>query len=107
MTAERSALIAHKSAVLDRHCAEAGRDPATVVRSAQALVVVDGDPDALAAKVSAPVIGGSPEHLVDVIGRYAALGLDEFIVPDSTLGSGADRLKLMDLLLDRVAAKVS
>jgi len=102
-------LIAHKSAVLDRHCADLGRDPATIARSAQAMVLVDSDPaavEAFAAKVPAPVIGGSPEQLVDVIGRYAQAGLDEFVVPDRTLGTGAERLKLMDMLIDQVAAKL-
>ena len=102
-------LIAHKSAVLDGHCAALGRDPATIARSAQAMVLVNSDPaavEAFAASTPVPVIGGSPERLVDTLRRYAQVGLDEFIVPDRTLGTGAERLKLMDLLIDQVAPQV-
>lgn len=49
-------LIAHKSAVLDRHCGEAGRDRSQIQRTAQALVMFDGAP--LAAP-PLPAIGGS------------------------------------------------
>ncbi|MDY7089507.1 MAG: TIGR03560 family F420-dependent LLM class oxidoreductase [Actinomycetota bacterium] len=90
----RPELIAHKSAVLDEHCAAVGRDPKTIVRTAQALTVVDGPlpedfPNA---------IGGSPGELADEIAAYAGNGLDELIIPDRGLGAGADRLKAMDTI---------
>jgi F420-dependent oxidoreductase-like protein len=92
----RPDLIAHKSAVLDRFCAEQGRDPKSVARTAQALTVVDGPvPEGL----SMPVIGGSPELLARDIAGYRELGLDELIVPDGLLGTGADRRKAMDTIL--------
>ena len=92
-------LIAHKSAVLDRFCAELGRDPKAIARTAQALTVVEGP---LPEGFSAPVIGGSPERLADTIAEYRGIGLDELIVPDGLLGSGADRLKAMDVILGLV-----
>lgn len=90
----RPELIAHKSAVLDEHCAAVGRDPKTIARTAQALTVVDGPlpedfPNA---------IGGSPAKLADEIAAYAGNGLDELIIPDRGLGEGADRLKAMDTI---------
>jgi alkanesulfonate monooxygenase SsuD/methylene tetrahydromethanopterin reductase-like flavin-dependent oxidoreductase (luciferase family) len=93
----RPDLIAHKSAVLDGFCAELGRDPKAIARTAQALIVVDGP---LPEGFSAPVIGGSPERLADTIAEYREIGLDELMVPDSLLGTGADRLKAMDVILD-------
>jgi alkanesulfonate monooxygenase SsuD/methylene tetrahydromethanopterin reductase-like flavin-dependent oxidoreductase (luciferase family) len=51
-----------------------GRDPATLRRSTQALVILGRDPvpdDGLRA------IGGSVERLRDTFGRYAAAGADE------------------------------
>ena len=89
-------LIAHKSAVLDGFCAELGRDPRTIQRTAQAMVVLDGP---LPENLPVPVIGGSPQRLADEIARYRANGLDELIIPDARLGRGAERLKAMDTIL--------
>jgi F420-dependent oxidoreductase-like protein len=94
-------IIAHKSAVLDRFCAEVGRDPKTIARTAQALTVVDGSvPEGL----PMPVIGGSPQLLAESVDQYRQIGLDELIVPDGLLGRGADRLKAMDTILGIVRA---
>jgi alkanesulfonate monooxygenase SsuD/methylene tetrahydromethanopterin reductase-like flavin-dependent oxidoreductase (luciferase family) len=89
-------LIAHKSKVLDEHCARIGRDPAAIQRTAQALTVVGGTrPD-----IDRPVIGGSRVELADTMAEYRAIGLDELIVPDGLLGTGADRLRAMDTILE-------
>jgi alkanesulfonate monooxygenase SsuD/methylene tetrahydromethanopterin reductase-like flavin-dependent oxidoreductase (luciferase family) len=90
-------LIAHKSAVIDRYCASLGRDPSSIERTAQAMVVLNGE--APAGGGHPPVIGGSPEALADAIARYREIGLDELIIPDDTLGSGAELLKAMDTIL--------
>ena len=37
---------------------------------------------------------------------YAEAGVDEFIVPDRSLGSGPERLKAMDLLNEQVFASL-
>jgi F420-dependent oxidoreductase-like protein len=90
-------LIAHKSALLDDYCAEIGRDPRAVRRTAQSLVVVDGPlPEGLAS----PVIGGSPARLAETVAQYREIGLDELIVPDALLGRGAQRLSAMDRILE-------
>jgi F420-dependent oxidoreductase-like protein len=92
-------LIAHKSAVLDDYCAEVGRDPKSVARTAQAWTVVDGP---LPEGLPLPVIGGSAERLAETVAEYREIGLDELIVPDAMLGKGADRLKAMDVILSIV-----
>jgi len=102
----RPDVIAHKSAVLERHCAEVGRDPATITRSAQALVLLGAEPDeveARAARSPLPVIGGSDDELVQTLGRYAEIGVSEFIVSDRTLGSGNERRDAMDRFIERIA----
>jgi len=71
----------HRAALIET-CEKVGRDPATVRTSANALVDLDG---------SAPPPGraalfGSAQQLVDQFGQYAALGFDEFILPDWNLG---------------------
>ena len=45
-----------------------------------------------------PVIGGTPARLAETVAEYRAIGLDELIVPDAMLGTGADRLKAMDVI---------
>ncbi len=92
-------VIAHKSGVLDRFCAGVGRDPKAIARTAQALTIVDGP---LPGDPGMPVIGGSPQRLADTVTRYREIGLDELIVPDGLLGTGAERLRAMDTILDIV-----
>jgi F420-dependent oxidoreductase-like protein len=102
----RPDLIAHKSAVLDRFCAEIDRDPATIDRSAQALVFIGADSADLRARAAqspVPVIGGTPGQLSDTVAAYAEAGLAELIVPDRTLGTGNQRLDAMDLLIEQIA----
>ena len=75
-------------------CEQVGRDPATMWKSAQALVFVSDDAE-FAANIMGSDMGprsivGSTDELVDQLGRYAELGFDEFIVPDFTLGRTAE-----------------
>ena len=78
--------LAHRSEVLARHCEDVGRDPAGIRRSTQAIVRFVDDPDE-AARLRAkehdrPMLIGSSSEIVDQVGAYAELGLDELIVPD-------------------------
>jgi probable F420-dependent oxidoreductase len=71
-------------------CEQVGRDPATMWKSTQALVFMNADVE-FAANIKAGDMGersiiGSNAQLVEEIGRYAALGFDELIIPDFTLG---------------------
>jgi len=103
--------IAHKSELLGRHCVEIGRDPASIERSAQALVLMSDDEEHVmrwrANRLPMPHIVGSPAQVADVMGRYSEIGLDEFIVLDRTLGRDAsERRDKMDQFLDEVAVHV-
>ena len=74
-------------------CEQVERDPATMWKSAQALVFISDD-EGFAANIANSGMGprsivGSTGQLVDQLGRYAELGFDEFIVPDFTLGGTA------------------
>ena len=83
-------VLAHKGAVLDRHCEDLGRDPATIERSAQGLLFLSDDEGWLASQrdkgIAMPTLIGTPAQLVDVVGAYAEVGVDELIIPDFTLG---------------------
>ncbi len=100
-------LFAERSARLDQACERAGRDPGEIARSTQALWFINDDEakvEALIGKVSPrPAIGGTVERLVDAVGAWREVGVDEVIVPDFTLGRGAEVHERMDLIIERVA----
>ncbi|HLN06271.1 MAG TPA: TIGR03560 family F420-dependent LLM class oxidoreductase [Acidimicrobiales bacterium] len=101
-------LMAHKAEVLERHCLEIGRDPASIKRSAQALILMSDDEDQLrrwrADRLQVPHIVGTPREIAEVMARYAKIGLDEFVVSDRTLGrETSERRDRMDQFLDEVA----
>ena len=99
-------VFAHKSAVLDRHCEDLGRDPSTIHRSTQALVFLSEDEAWLGqmrdAGMARAALIGTPAEVVDTLGAYAEAGVDEFIVPDFTLGSGQRRLDTISLFAEAV-----
>jgi alkanesulfonate monooxygenase SsuD/methylene tetrahydromethanopterin reductase-like flavin-dependent oxidoreductase (luciferase family) len=85
-------VFAHKSAVLDEHCARIGRDPKEIRRSTQAVLVIDGK----AEDVQAPaVVAGSVAEIVDTIGRWSEAGVDELLVPSSR-GTAAEARHLFE-----------
>ena len=89
-------LFAHKNAIVTRACEEAGRDPATLRRSVNAVVVLGREP---VPEDGPRAIGGSVERLRDIFGRYRDSGVDEFIVPDGHLirRDGADLERSVEL----------
>jgi hypothetical protein len=94
--------FAHKNAVMTRAC-EHGRDPGTLWRTTQALIIVGAAFDAHGEHDDGRTIGGSVEQLADTLGRYADARLDEFIVPDGHLGGDPARsVELFDLVAQEV-----
>jgi alkanesulfonate monooxygenase SsuD/methylene tetrahydromethanopterin reductase-like flavin-dependent oxidoreductase (luciferase family) len=101
------ATIAERAAALDRACERIGRDPATIRRSAQALVMLTDDRERAAelVRAAAPraVVAGPATHLADVVAEWQAVGVDEVIVPDFVLGTGSRRLDAMNEIIESVA----
>ena len=100
------AAFAERSGALDAACAAIDRDPATIRRSTQALFFVGDDQakiDELIAKIPRPAVGGSAERLIEAVQGWADVGVDEVIVPDFTLGSGAQKLEAFDMIIEQVA----
>ena len=97
--------MAQKSEVLARHCEAVDRDPSSIHRSTQALLFPGADGAATAAKFAEirPAIGGTSEQLVDTVGQFVELGVDELIVPDFTLGEPTAAMAVYDQLITEVA----
>lgn len=105
------ATMAAKRPALDRHCEALGRDPSTIVRSAQANVYCRDDAAWIDAnrgrmKPGRPTLVGTPAELVETMFAYAAAGVGEFIVPDFNVPSPSEKLALFDLLAEEVVAPV-
>lgn len=102
--------VAERSAVLDRRCEQIGRDPASVARSCQALWYLTGNSaDGRALAERSPgraAVGGTVEDVAEVVRGWAEVGVSEVIVPDGTLGTGAQRRDTMDAIIEGVAALV-
>jgi F420-dependent oxidoreductase-like protein len=81
-------LFAQKLAVLNRHCADIGRDPDTIQKTVAALLFLTED-QAVADKLRSrdlgrPTIIGNAREVADQVRAYAALGVDELIIPGFT-----------------------
>jgi alkanesulfonate monooxygenase SsuD/methylene tetrahydromethanopterin reductase-like flavin-dependent oxidoreductase (luciferase family) len=100
-------VLAHKVSVLHGHCQQAGRDPAVIHVSTQALLYLSADKEWLREKRQArpgrPVIAGTPAEVTAIIARYQDAGADELIIPDYTLGSRARKKDTCDLFMQQVA----
>lgn len=101
--------LRHKMAILDQHCADIGRDPRSIQRSAVALLFMSEDAKFLEqmrnAKLQQAAIIGTPAEVKDIVAEYAAAGVDELIVPDFTLGPKEKKLATMDTFIRKVAGR--
>jgi alkanesulfonate monooxygenase SsuD/methylene tetrahydromethanopterin reductase-like flavin-dependent oxidoreductase (luciferase family) len=93
-------------------CAAVERDPATIRRSAQAMVFFtedDSTRNTLLAKVpEGRSLVGNSAQLVDLIGEYADQGVDEFALPDFNLqGDASRRREAIERFHDEVAVHFS
>lgn len=100
-------VIAERASVLGRHCERIDRDPATIRRSTQALLLPTDDDAAarrfLEAVAPRAAVAGSWERIAQVVAEWRDVGIDEVIVPDTPLGRGSQRLERLDGLLETVA----
>jgi len=103
------AILRHKMAILDEHCAAIGRDPAEIQRSAVALLFMSDDNAFLEnmrnTTMAQPSIIGTPAEVRDVIAQYAEAGVNEIIVPDFTMGGKPQKLATMDTFISQVAGR--
>ena len=101
--------LRHKMEILDRHCDDVGRNPADIQRSAVALLFLSDDQSFLermrSAGIERPSIIGGVSEVKDIVAEYQAIGVDELIVPDFTLGSGDQKRATMDTFIGEVAGR--
>ncbi len=95
--------LRRRTEIWQEGCAAVGRDPGTMRRSAQALVfLTDDDATRDAIRAMAPAdrtLAGGPAELTELIGTYVDAGVDEFAIPDFTLGrSRAERRETLERL---------
>jgi alkanesulfonate monooxygenase SsuD/methylene tetrahydromethanopterin reductase-like flavin-dependent oxidoreductase (luciferase family) len=103
----RADAIAERSSVLDARCVAMDREPASIMRSCQALWFLADDAaraDELVARSPMPAIGGPTSRLADEVAAWQKVGVDEVIVPDFSLGTGTERLDRMDTIINDIAA---
>ena len=99
-------VLRHKIGVLEQHCANLGRDPRSIKRSCQAMLILSDDPAAIerARVPGRPVIAGNVEQLQETVRAYEDAGVDELIIPDFNLGRGEQRAAVLDRFISEVAA---
>jgi F420-dependent oxidoreductase-like protein len=99
-------LLTHKLSVLRAHCEQAGRDPAQIHVSTQAVVFLSTDEQWLKDKREGlpgrPVIAGTPAEVVTIVARYQQAGAGELIIPDFN-GSLTRAKDTCDLFMQQVA----
>ena len=101
------ATLVQKGEVLERHCADVGRDPAEIERSAVALLFLS-DAAALVERIRGggggrPMIVGNVEEVRETVAAYAEAGVSELIIPDFNLGPRERKLELLDRFIEEVA----
>ena len=99
--------LQRKMAILDGHCADVGRDPAQIQRSAVALLFLSDDAAFVekmrSRDIGRPVIVGNVAEVQETVRAYAEAGVDELIVPDFTLGPMDAKLATLDRFIGEVA----
>ena len=99
--------IAELCGVLNAHCEDVGRDGNEIQRSACALMFIGEDEEKLSrfreTDFGRATIVGTPAEVIDIVGAYSDVGLDELIVPDFTFGPLERKKESMDLFIEQVA----
>ncbi len=102
-------LLRHKMGILDQHCADVGRDPKDIQRTAVALLFMSTDKAFLekmrTTDMQQPAIIGTPEEVQATVAEYEQAGVNELIVPDFTMGSKEQKIATMDTFIKQVAGR--
>ena len=101
--------LARKNKIIDGYCEAIDRDPASIQRSAVALLFMSEDQGFLdkmrAADMQQPAIIGTPSEVRDIVEAYREAGVQELIVPDFTLGPRDQKVATLDQFIHEVAGR--
>ena len=96
-----------KNAVLDRHCASVGRDPAAIARATGGTVAVHSDGHEPQEDPGEYDVAGSSAQVVERLLEFGAAGADEFIVRDQASLPVGPTIDLIDALTNDVLPALS
>ncbi len=101
------ALLRHKMAVLDQHCAEIGRHPKEIARSAVTMLALSDDEAFIERTRNSgrPVMAGDAAAVKQQVQDYIDAGVDEIIIPDFNMGSLERKKATYARFIDEVAAE--
>ena len=103
------AVLRQKMEVLDKHCADVGRDPSEIHRTAVALLFMSDDNAYLEqmrnAEMQQAALIGTVEEIREIVEEFEAIGVDELIVPDFTLGQHRQKIETLDRFITEVAGR--
>ncbi|MDH3641663.1 MAG: LLM class F420-dependent oxidoreductase [Gammaproteobacteria bacterium] len=102
-------ILRNKMEILDRHCDDVGRDPKEIKRTAVALLFMSDDNAFLEqmrnSDLQQPSIIGTVDEVREIVNEFEAIGVDELIVPDFTLGGGDQKIATLDRFISEVAGR--
>jgi hypothetical protein len=98
----------HKCRVLDDHCMEIGRDPATIQRSTGGSLLMSTDPEQLAGMrdLEPSSIIGMPGEIVELVDAYQVAGANDFIVRDAATLPADRTVEMLSLFVTEVALEL-
>ena len=102
-------VFARKSGILNRHCADIGRDPSEIERSAWATFVVSDDPDIEEkldnTRIRRPVIPGTADEMKQLVQQYIEAGATELVCSPINLGIPDLEREQYDILMREVISE--
>jgi alkanesulfonate monooxygenase SsuD/methylene tetrahydromethanopterin reductase-like flavin-dependent oxidoreductase (luciferase family) len=101
------ATVADRLSEFMQACETVARDPDTIWTSAQTLMfITDSDEatkKALAAAPAGRAVAGTIPQLVEIVGQFADLGINELIIPDFSLGKErAERREAFEMIRSEI-----
>ncbi len=99
-------IFSQKLAILNQHCADIGRDPATIHKTIAALLFLTEDQATLdklrANPMPRPSIIGNAVEVAEQLKEFAALGVDEVLIPGFTFPNPAAAEPMLRAVMENV-----